>query len=160
MRELVINTSVKVYRLEEFADDDRRLIDEAREAATRCYAPYSHFAVGAAVRLVDGTVVTGNNQENAAYPSGICAERTTLFWTNAQYPDVAVETLVIAARSESGELARPISPCGACRQVILEVEKRFNRPIRIILFGTNESYVVDDGVKALLPLCFDADFLE
>lgn len=160
MRELVINTSVKVYRLEEFADDDRRLIDEAREAATRCYAPYSHFAVGAAVRLVDGTVVTGNNQENAAYPSGICAERTTLFWTNAQYPDVAVETLVIAARSESGELARPISPCGACRQVILEVEKRFKRPIRIILFGTNESYVVDDGVKALLPLCFDADFLE
>ena len=160
MRELVINTSVKVYRLEEFADDDSRLIDEAREAATRCYAPYSHFAVGAAVRLVDGTVVTGNNQENAAYPSGICAERTTLFWTNAQYPDVAVETLVIAARSESGELARPISPCGACRQVILEVEKRFNRPIRIILFGTNESYVVDDGVKALLPLCFDADFLE
>lgn len=160
MRELIINTSVKVCAFEEFSADDRKLINEAREAATRCYAPYSRFGVGAAVRLQDGRVVTGNNQENAAYPSGTCAERTTLFWANAQYPDVAVDTLAIAARSESGELARPISPCGACRQVILEVEKRFNRPIRIILFGTDESYLVEDGIKALLPLCFDADFLE
>ena len=160
MRELIINTCVKVCGFEEFSADDRKLINEAREAATRCYAPYSRFGVGAAVRLQDGRVVTGNNQENAAYPSGTCAERTTLFWANAQYPDVPVDTLAIAARSESGELARPISPCGACRQVILEVEKRYNRPIRIILFGTDECYLVEDGIRALLPLCFDADFLE
>ena len=160
MKEMIINTRIKVCAYDEFSAVDRELIDEAREAAKRCYAPYSRFGVGAAVRLADGTIVTGNNQENAAYPSGLCAERTTLFWANAQYPDIAVDTLVIAARSEAGELARPIPPCGACRQVILEVEKRYSRTIRIILFGTHESYLVEDGVKALLPLCFDADFLE
>ena len=160
MKEMIINTCIKVCAYDEFSAADRELIDKAREAAKRCYAPYSRFGVGAAVRLADGTVVTGNNQENAAYPSGLCAERTTLFWANAQYPDVAVDTLAIAARSESGELARPIPPCGACRQVILEVEKRYSRAIRIILFGTNESYLVEDGIKVLLPLCFDADFLE
>lgn len=160
MKEMIINTCIKVCAYDGFSAVDQELIDEAREAAKRCYAPYSRFGVGAAVRLADGTIVTGNNQENAAYPSGLCAERTTLFWANAQYPDIAVDTLVIAARSEAGELARPIPPCGACRQVILEVEKRYSRTIRIILFGTHESYLVEDGIKALLPLCFDADFLE
>ena len=119
-----------------------------------------YHSVGAAVRLSNGEVVTGNNQENAAYPSGICAERTTLFWANAQYPDAAVESLAIAARNECGELDVPISPCGACRQVILEVEQRYNRVIRIILYGAKESFIIEDGIKALLPLCFSADFLE
>lgn len=160
MKELIINTCVKVCVYEEFSADDRELIDRAREAAKRCYAPYSHFGVGAALRLADGNIVTGNNQENAAYPSGLCAERTALFWANAQYPDVAVDTLVIAARNEAGELTKPIPPCGACRQVILEIEKRYSRPVRIILFGTAESYLIEEGIKALLPLCFDADFLE
>lgn len=160
MREMILQTSVKVYTYDEFSAEDRQLIDAARKATERSYAPYSKFNVGAAVRLVDGTVVTGNNQENAAYPSGLCAERTTLFWANAQYPDVAVDTIVIAARSEGGELQVPIPPCGACRQVILEVEKRYNRTIRIVLYGKRECYVIEDGIKALLPLCFDSDFLE
>ena len=160
MREIELSTKVWVCQYEELSSCDRILVDAARGATARSYAPYSGFSVGAAVRLSNGEIVTGNNQENAAYPSGLCAERTTLFWANAQYPDAAVETLAIAARNANGELPVPISPCGACRQVILEVEKRHNRPMRIILYGARESFIIEEGVKALLPLCFDADFLE
>ena len=160
MREIELSAKVKVCRYEELSSDDRMLVDAAREATARSYAPYSGFSVGAAVRLANGEVVTGNNQENAAYPSGLCAERTTLFWANARYPDAAVEAIAIAARNANGELPVPIPPCGACRQVMLEVERRYNRAIRIILYGARESYIIEDGVKALLPLCFDADFLE
>ena len=160
MREIELSAKVKVCRYEELSSDDRMLVDAAREATARSYAPYSGFSVGAAVRLANGEVVTGNNQENAAYPSGICAERTTLFWANARYPDAAVEAMAIAARNANGELPVPIPPCGACRQVMLEVERRYNRAMRIILYGARESYIIEDGVKALLPLCFDADFLE
>lgn len=160
MRDLVIASKLKVCTLEELPPIDLELVNEAREASKRSYAPYSKFNVGAAVRLTDGTVVTGNNQENAAYPSGTCAERTVLFWANAQYPEQAVESLAIAANNEGGELEKPITPCGACRQVILEVEKRYGKSIRIILFGTKECYIIEDGVKTLLPLSFDSDFLE
>lgn len=160
MREIELSAKVKVCRYEELSSDDRMLVDAAREATARSYAPYSGFSVGAAVRLANGEVVTGNNQENAAYPSGLCAERTTLFWANARYPDAAVEAMAIAARNANGELPVPIPPCGACRQVMLEVERRYNRAMRIILYGARESYIIEDGVKALLPLCFDADFLE
>ena len=160
MKEIIINTVIKVCSVNELSPSDREIVDAARAATANSYAVYSQFNVGAAVRLADGTVVCGTNQENAAYPSGICAERTTLFWANSQYPNQAVEVLAIAARTNQGELERPIPPCGACRQVILEVEKRFNKAIRIILYGTKECYVIEDGVKALLPLSFDADFLE
>ncbi len=160
MREIELSAKVKVCRYEELSSDDRMLVDAAREATARSYAPYSGFSVGAAVMLANGEVVTGNNQENAAYPSGLCAERTTLFWANARYPDAAVEAMAIAARNANGELPVPIPPCGACRQVMLEVERRYNRAMRIILYGARESYIIEDGVKALLPLCFDADFLE
>ena len=160
MREIEISAKVVACGYEELSLPDRMLVDAAREATGRSYAPYSGFSVGAAVRLSNGKLLTGNNQENAAYPSGLCAERTTLFWANAQYPDAAVEALAIAARNADGELPVPIPPCGACRQVILEVENRFNRSIRIILYGAKECYVIEDGIKALLPLCFNAGFLE
>lgn len=160
MKEMILQSKVNVCSYDEFSNEDKELIDAAREAATRSYAPYSRFNVGAAVRLSDGTIVTGNNQENAAYPSGLCAERTTLFWAGSQHPDKAVTTLAIAARTESGELPVPIPPCGACRQVILETEQRYKQTIRIILFGKRESYLIEDGINALLPLRFDADFLE
>lgn len=160
MKELVLKAKVLVCTQDELSDADKALVDEARSAASRSYAPYSCFNVGAAVRLADGTVVTGNNQENAAYPSGLCAERTVLFWANAQYPQLAVDAIAIAARNADGELSRPITPCGACRQVILEVENRYGRAVKIILFGTKECYVIEDGIKALLPLSFDSDFLE
>lgn len=160
MKEMILQTKVKVCGIDELSPADKELVDAARAATANSYAVYSKFNVGAAVRLEGGLVVCGTNQENAAYPSGLCAERTTIFWANSQYPDKAVEALAIAARNELGELATPIPPCGACRQVILETEKRFNRPMRIILYGAKECYVVDDGIKALLPLSFDSNFLE
>lgn len=160
MKEMTINTKVLVCTLDELSPADREVVDAARAATANSYAVYSHFNVGAAVRLADGTIVRGTNQENAAYPSGLCAERTTLFWANSQYPTQAVEVLAIAARTGHGELPTPIPPCGACRQVILETEKRFNNAIRIILYGAKECYIIEDGVKALLPLSFDAGFLE
>ena len=143
------------HYMDEVCEADRVLIDTARQATYRSYAPYSHFAVGAAARLADGTVVSGSNQENAASPSSLCAERTTLFYANAQYPDQAVDTLAIAARNERGEfLAQPISPCGGCRQVMIEVERRFNRPMRILLYGTQGVCEVKSATD-LLPLSFD-----
>ncbi|MBR4989458.1 MAG: cytidine deaminase [Bacteroidaceae bacterium] len=160
MKEIILQTRVKVCGIDELAAHDREVVEAARKATANSYAVYSGFNVGAAVRLSDGTIVSGTNQENAAYPSGLCAERTALFWANSQYPDKAVEVLAIAARTAQGELEKPIPPCGACRQVILETEKRFNTPIRIILYGTKECYVVEEGIKALLPLSFDAGFLE
>lgn len=160
MKEVILQTKVKVCTLEELSAQDREVVEAARKATANGYAVYSGFNVGAAVRLAGGTIVAGTNQENAAYPSGLCAERTTLFWANSQYPDKAVETLAIAARTAQGELAHPITPCGACRQVMLETEKRFSTPIRIILYGTEECYIIEDGVKALLPLSFDSDFLK
>ena len=160
MKEVILQTRIKVCAVEELTQQDREVVDAARKATANSYAVYSGFNVGAAVRLSNGIVVSGTNQENAAYPSGMCAERTTLFWANSQYPDKPVEVLAIAARTADGELERPITPCGACRQVILETEKRFNTPVRIILYGAKECYVIEDGVKAPLPLSFDAGFLE
>lgn len=160
MKEMLLQTKVVVCAYDELMPEDKEVVDAARAATANSYAVYSKFNVGAAVRLEGGVIVKGSNQENAAYPSGLCAERTTLFWANSQYPDRAVLTLAIAARTENGELAMPIPPCGACRQVILETEKRYNRTIRIILYGTRECYVVEDGIKALLPLTFDASFLD
>ena len=105
-------------------------------------------------------MVTGNNQENAAYPSGLCAERTTLFYANAAHPDTAVVALAIAAYTNGDFTPTPIAPCGACRQVMLEVEKRYQRPIRTLLYGTNGIYLIEEGAAELLPLTFDASFLE
>ena len=160
MKEMILQTRINVCSYDELSGADKAVVDAARAATANSYAVYSNFSVGAAVRLGNGTVVSGSNQENAAYPSGLCAERTTLFWANSQYPKEPVEVLAIAARSAQGELEFPITPCGACRQVILETEQRYKQTIRIILFGKRESYLIEDGINALLPLCFDADFLE
>ncbi len=160
MKELTIRIPIRVFDYEELGADDRRLIDAAREATRRSYSPYSRFAVGAALRLLDGTFVSGSNQENAASPSGLCAERTTLFYANSRYPDQPVDTLAIAARNERGEfLAAPIPPCGACRQVMLETEKRYGREMRILLYGTQGIYEIQ-GVSGLLPLSFDASAMK
>ena len=160
MNEVVLETRVKICAYEELCESDRLLVDEARNATMSSYAPYSGFSVGAALRLVGGEVVTGSNQENVAYPSGLCAERTALFWAGANFPDRAVEAIAVAARNADGELSRPISPCGACRQVMLEVESRFAAPMRIILYGTEDCYIIEGGAGELLPISFDTDFLK
>lgn len=160
MRRIEINIPIKIFHIEELNSEDRELVERAVEATNRSYAPYSHFSVGAAARLANGIIVTGSNQENAAYPSGTCAERTTLFYANSQYPDQAVTTLAIAARNERGELlSDPIPPCGACRQVMLETEGRFGVPMRIFLYGKDGIYELR-RVSDLLPLSFDGTAME
>ena len=144
----------------ELTEADRQLVDAAKLATERSYAPYSHFHVGAAALLADGTVVTGTNQENAAYPSGLCAERTTLFYASAAHPNIPVVALAIAAYTDGTFTRTPIAPCGACRQVMLEVENRHHHPIRTLLYGTEGIYIIEGGTRELLPLTFDASFLE
>lgn len=156
MKELTINCNIEIYQYDELDEMERELIDRAKKATERSYAPYSKFHVGAAALLEGGIIVEGSNQENAAYPSGLCAERTTLFYAGSTYPDKAVEVLAIAAYTDGDFLDDPIPPCGACRQVMLETEQRFNRPTKIMLYGKKHIYVID-GVKNLLPLSFGID---
>lgn len=154
MEELVLKSTIKVVQMDELTEEERNLVALAIEGTNRSYAPYSHFHVGAAIQLKDGTTIVGCNQENAAFPSGICAERSAIFAAGAQYPDQAVTMLAIAARNEKGELQEePVSPCGPCRQVIIETETRFKQPVRILLYGTKHIYVVD-GIRQLMPLSF------
>lgn len=155
MKTISIETQVKVHAYHELSAEDLTLVNAALEATHRSYAPYSHFHVGAAVLLENGIIVTGTNQENVAYPSGLCAERTALFYANSQYPDVPVVALAIAARDADGHTSpAPIAPCGACRQVMLETEKRFKRPMRVLLCGNEEVFMVESA-SHLLPVAFD-----
>lgn len=161
MKELTLETRIKVCTPEELAEKDRQLVTEAINATFHSYAPYSNFSVGAAARLANDIIVTGSNQENAAYPSGLCAERTTLFYANSQYPDQAVTTLAIASRhATSTQINDTICPpCGACRQVMLEIENRFNQPIRILLCGLTQIYIVESAAS-LLPISFGQELLK
>lgn len=160
MKTIPITISLTIKEENELAADERLLLEEARKATYRSYAPYSNFCVGAAVELADGTIVAGSNQENAAYPSGLCAERTAMFYANSRYPDTAVRRLCIAARDQHGDfLSKPISPCGACRQVLLETELRYSHDIEIMLYSTNGICIVNSA-KDLLPLSFDSSFME
>jgi cytidine deaminase len=154
MENLELKSLIKVCQMDELSEEERHLLEMAIEATTRSYSPYSHFKVGAAVRLGNGVELSGSNQENAAYPSGICAERTTLFYAGSEYPDEPVKMLAIAARGTDGELTEePTGPCGACRQVILESEVRAGAPMKILLYGRKHVYVID-GIEPILPLCF------
>ena len=137
----------------ELPTEDQRLLLEARAITKKAYAPYSGFHVGAAILLDNGQVVTGNNQENSAYPSGLCAERVTLFYANANFPDSAVKTIAISAAKNGVLVNEPVKPCGSCRQALAETEVRFEKPIRIILDG-QDAILVLEGVESLLPLSF------
>lgn len=152
MKELKLETQVEVYAIEELDPRYRLLYETAFEASERAYAPYSNFHVGAAVLLENGEILSGNNQENVAYPSGLCAERTALFYAGARYPDVAVRVLAIAAMKD-GERVELITPCGACRQVMLETERRYNQPLKVLLCGREEAYLIPSATD-LLPFCF------
>jgi cytidine deaminase len=137
----------------------KELVLSARQASGNAWAPYSGFRVGAAVRLLSGRVITGNNQENAAYPEGLCAERTALFYAGANYPGDPVEIIAVSASTHSGQVSLPVKPCGGCRQALLEVENRYNRQVTIVLDGA-DSVIVLDGVDSLLPLNFRPDSLK
>jgi len=154
MKNLEVKSVITECQLDELSKEEQHLVEAAIEATSRSYAPYSKFRVGAALLLENGIEIIGCNQENAAYPAGLCAERTALFSAGAQYPDVPVKMLAIAARTPHGELqSEPVSPCGSCRQVIIETETRFRQPVRILLYGSSKIYVID-GIKNLMPLSF------
>jgi len=159
MENRIIETKVEIYKFEELTLQEQDLLNKAKEQVFKSYAPYSKFHVGAAILLANGEIVTGSNQENSAYPSGLCAERTAIFYANAQYPDVPVETLAIAAYTNGNFLAEPVTPCGACRQVLLETETRFKKPFAILLYGTQNIYKIYSAAQ-LLPLCFGKESLE
>jgi len=154
MKNLNITTKIRINNYNELQPDEKKLIDCAKDACSRAYAPYSQFRVGAAVLLANGEIVTGSNQENVAFPSGLCAERTALFYANSQYPEQAVKSLAVAAYTQGDFIDRPISPCGACRQVVLETELRFQSPVRIYLYGKTGTYIIE-GIGDLLPLAFN-----
>lgn len=139
------------------SEADRILAQAAGAAAERAYAPYSKFHVGAALRLADGTVVTGNNQENASFPAGICAERTALHAAMSQHPQAVVEAVAVMVPAAAGD--RPVPPCGICRQALAEQEKRQGRPMRVLLATPSGPVHELANASALLPLSFDASFL-
>lgn len=159
MKELTLQTKVMTCTLEEMDSSMRELVEKAKAMTQNAYCPYSHFHVGAAARLADGQIVAGSNQENAAYPSGLCAERTTLFAANANNPNTPVEALAIACYTQGHYTKDAASPCGACRQVMLETEHRFGKPMQVILYGEDMCYVFDSAAD-LLPLNFVAENLK
>jgi len=144
--------------LEELGQSDRTLIQKAREASKRAYTPYSEFKVGASVLLENGEIICGNNQENSAYPSGLCAERVALFYAGAKYPDQKTVAMAIVARKPESLVSQPVYPCGSCRQVMIETEQKFQTPIRLILAGKDKIQVLDQ-VEQLLPMGFNKSVL-
>ncbi len=146
------------YRSLDPADQD--LVIRAFNAAGKAFSPYSQFKVGAALRLDNGVIITGNNQENAAYPSGLCAERVAMFYASSQYPGHAVETLAVVAYTDLARLDSVVPPCGACRQVLAEYQHLGNNKIRIIMASANGKALILEGVETLLPFSFHADYLK
>lgn len=158
MTEEKLTIPYRIVPRSQFSPEIIELERAAEEVALKAYAPYSKFRVGAAARLANGTIVVGSNQENAAYPSGICAERTALFHSGAIYPDQPVVALLVLAFTGDNRRARRASPCGGCRQVLLETSERFNRPFEVILPGTEDAIIINDN-RHLLPFGFDASAL-
>ena len=143
------------FQPSELVEDDLALVEAAKKATYTSYAPYSNFSVGAAVRLTNGVIVSGSNQENAAFSAGTCAERCTMFYANAQYPDAPITTIAVAARGTNGEFTNsPISPCGVCRQALVEAQVRAKQPLRVLLFGQRE-VLVFDSITDLLHYQFE-----
>ncbi len=143
---------------DELDETDIRLIQKAVEIAAKAYVPYSHFPVGAAVLLDDGRIFAGNNQENIAYPSGTCAERSVLNYVHGNHPERKITALAVTALNTKA--STPVTPCGFCRQVIVEMEKHQNAPIKVILHKTGGPVFIFDTAGALLPLSFEDDVLK
>ena len=159
MKEINLTTKITVYHIEECNETEKNLIEAAKKATRHAYVPYSNFSVGAAVLLENGEIISGNNQENAAYPSGLCAERVAMFYANAQYPEASIEAIAVAACHDGAFTVNPCSPCGGCRQVLLETENRHSSPMRVILYGENKIYELKSA-KALLPVGFGKESLD
>lgn len=160
MKKIKLESLVALYpHVKELPQQDQTLLAMAKSALKDSYSPYSNFKVGAAVLLSNGKMLGGSNQENASYPLCLCAERVALATAASQYPQEAVHAIAVTAYNASQKVSQPVSPCGACRQVILETELRFHQDIRIILQGEEGPVYVLDKAKDLLPLSFDGSFL-
>lgn len=152
-----IEINVEELALSELPLDQQELVKEACAATANSNARYSHFRVGAAIRLGDGRIIKGANQENAAFPLTLCAERTAIFAAQANYPEQPITQIAITAKNDNGFLPNPVTPCGSCRQVMLEMEDRYQNSMTILLCGADKIYRLNSA-KDLLPLCFvDAD---
>lgn len=147
---------IEIDDFNELSSEDQNLIAESRKMAESAYAPYSEFFVGAAILLENGQVVKGNNQENAAYPSGLCAERVAVFSASALYPGIPMKTIAVSAKTHKHNMDYPVSPCGACRQVLLEYETKQEQPIRMLLSGASGKIYLIEKAQSLLPLSFTA----
>jgi cytidine deaminase len=160
MKTITITSQFLAYSsLQELPTDIQDLMDQAVAVRKKAYAPYSKFKVGAALLLDNGKIVLGSNQENAAYPSGLCAERVAIFQAGAIYPDAKVLKMAITAASDSNKTIAPIPPCGACRQSIAEYETRQEAPIEIYFMGETGDIYKSESLKNLLPFMFDKNFL-
>ena len=161
MRKLELKiTFTEFDGLDELISEEQELVLIAEEALKSAYAPYSHFKVGAAILLEDGQIFSANNQENAAYPSGLCAERVAIFHAVAQNPGIPVKSIAVTAKSEDFVMKSPVSPCGACRQVIAEYEKLYKQKIRIIMKGESNKIIIAESIEDLLPLTFHEEQLK
>lgn len=159
MKALTRTLSYHSLKESELGEQDALLVRLAKEATHTSYSPYSRFSVGAAVLLQNGEVITGSNQENASYPATTCAERCAMFYANARYPEVPAVAIAIAARTPDGAFtALPVSPCGVCRQVLVETQHRYRTPLRVLLYG-REELLEFDSISDLLPFQFDGDSL-
>ncbi|WNM20071.1 cytidine deaminase [Flavobacterium capsici] len=156
MKKLEIKTTFEVFNsIDELTSEVKSLMNQAIEIRKKAYAPYSKFRVGAAILLDNGKIVLGSNQENAAYPSGLCAERVAIFQAGAIYPDAKIIKLAISAASDNNPTVSPIPPCGSCRQSIAEYEFKQNTPIEIFFMGESGEVYKSDSINNLLPLTFD-----
>jgi cytidine deaminase len=157
---MLIQTEVKIISdRTNLSVKDADLLAIAHEAARNAYAPYSHFKVGAAILLKNGHIISGNNQENAVYPSGLCAERVALFYAASQFSETPIAKIAITAIGTEKEVMQPVPPCGSCRQALLEYEIKFGEPIEIIMAGEKGEIYVVKSVSELLPLTFNSEFL-
>ena len=159
----VVNLQIQIEEYDQISDlnaDDRLLLEKAWKACDSAYAPYSKFNVGAAVLLANGKIVSGNNQENAAYPSGLCAERVAMYYASAHYPGIAMKAIAVAVKSDEVTLEEPASPCGSCRQVMAEYEYLYHTKLRIILGSPHTKIQILNGIGSLLPLTFYAEGLK
>ena len=159
MKEFNLTTKMRSYQWDELSEEQQEVLRVAKSQTDHSYCPYSHFHVGAAAKLANGTIVPGCNQENAAYPSGLCAERSALFAAGAQFPDQPVKMLAIACYTGGHFTKEPGSPCGACRQVMLETEHRYGGKMEVLLYGEDAIYVFDSAAD-LLPLTFVSENLK
>lgn len=160
MKSLIITSHLELYETcDELPHDVQELMDKAADARDCAYAPYSKFKVGAAILLDNNEIITGSNQENASYPSGLCAERTALFYAGSKYPDAKFVRIALTAKSMNHRVVTPIPPCGSCRQAIAEYEVKQESPIEIYFMGETGKVIKSNSLKELLPLVFDNTYL-